>query len=89
MQLGVKTNLFIISGSTSNYNDKAYYRLAVVGADGEAGNIDCTDAVYSKVTDSKFVRPATYVCEATYQTGQTKNGRYQFLKIIGVGEKVG
>ena len=50
MNIGVKGNITILSCSKRSYNGKDYFNLAVMGTDGECGNLDCTDDVFNKVS---------------------------------------
>lgn len=89
MQIGCKAKLSILSANKTTAKDgREFYRVAVLGSDGEAGNLDCTDDVYKKVSAEGFQKMKTYECELTYVTGQSQNGRFQFVRLIGVGNEV-
>ena len=88
MNIGVKGNITILSCSKRSYNGKDYYNLAVMGSDGECGNLDCTDDVYNKVSSDNFKKMTTYECDLSYVTGQGKNGRYQFVRVVAINNEI-
>ena len=89
MQIGCRAKLSILSASMTTAQDgRAFYRMAVLGSDGEAGNVDCTEDVYKKVSAEAFQKMKTYECELTYVSGQSQKGRFQFVRVIGVGNEI-
>lgn len=88
MKLGCVAKVMIISTSVSVYNEITYYKLAVVGTDGAADNMDCTEEVFSKVSAPTFKKPALYDVDLEYSAGSSTKGRYQFIKVVGIGNEV-
>ena len=89
MKVGCVAKVMVITGSMSSYNDKNYYRLAVIGTDGSADNLDCTEEVYNRVMSNDFQKPFNYELDMEYSSGTTSKGRYQFLRVVNIGKKVG
>ena len=88
MKLGCVAKVIIISGSVSSYNDKSYYKLACVGSDGSADNIDCTQDVFNRVIKPDFKKPGTYEIDCEYSAGSSSKGRYQYLRVVGIRNEV-
>lgn len=89
MNIGCKAKLTILSAGCTTLNDgRNFYRLAVLGSDGEAGNLDCNEEVYKKVNSDTFLKMKTYECQLSYVSGQSQKGRFQFVRVIGVGNEV-
>lgn len=89
MKVGCFANCMIVTGSMSSYNEKNYYKLAVIGTDGFADNLDCTEDVFKKVMSNEFQKPFVYELQMEYSCGVTSKGRYQFLRVVGIGKKAG
>lgn len=87
MNIGCLADLTILGAGKRSYNEKTYYNVVVMGTDGECGNLDCTDEVYNKVSAENFKKMANYQCSLSYVTGQGKNGRFQFVRLVSVNHE--
>jgi len=91
MKIGLKGNAMVLTATKNPSADgtKMYYSVAIVGADGFSDNLNCDEEVYNHVMDEKFVKPCMYSIDFAFSSGTSSKGRYSYLRVANIGQKVG
>lgn len=90
MKIGLKGKAIVLTATKNPSADgtRMFYSVVIVGADGFSDNLNCEQEVYDRVMDEKFVKPCMYDIDFAFSSGSSAKGRYSFLRVADIGQKV-